>query len=355
MPSYRGAIVVAGPEVLPYEILGSAANGSRDMDRALALDEANHLRDCTLRAEWTYICGHGLSINGLRGLVIPFVAPIPETHLPDPFEFGHTALFGVISESIRYCTCSPKRCALTLGCCSRRVFFLRALSDSCLEALFYSRNCQTLGGPGKDGGLPRVVKAKNMLAYTGASMQGTLFFGDRLLVQNTSIKDIHPGDVVVFQRTGCAYITVHRVRRISSTGLKTQGDACSRPDTGYVTESNLQGKVVRVVRDNAVVKISDGLRGRIRAATLRYKRFLKIHFLRLFQPYYLFLGRIIVFAFRWNPSISCLHLNTPYGVVTKYVHNKNTIATWNNNTGHWECRRFYDLIIRKPAGKETNQ
>jgi len=50
-PTYGRDVVASGPEVLPNEIRGATAKGSRDVDSTLSLDEPNHLRHRALRRD----------------------------------------------------------------------------------------------------------------------------------------------------------------------------------------------------------------------------------------------------------------------------------------------------------------
>ena len=93
-----------------------------------------------------------------------------------------------------------------------------------------------------------------VLVVKGHSMEPTLMPGDLLFVQAIDIRDVRAGpdgDIVAFYQPGSGRtrIVVHRalekiVGGDGSVLLRTKGDNVAMPDSWYVTEEELIGKVV---------------------------------------------------------------------------------------------------------------
>lgn len=89
----------------------------------------------------------------------------------------------------------------------------------------------------------------------GTSMLPTLEGGDLVVIQHVPIRDIHMGDIIVYNNlcSTSGVSVVHRVVNITSAGLITKGD-----NNGYtdqvaniaftpITQQCLEGKVVFVI------------------------------------------------------------------------------------------------------------
>jgi signal peptidase len=90
----------------------------------------------------------------------------------------------------------------------------------------------------------------------GFSMLPTLEGGDLVVIQGTSIDQIHVGDIIVYN--GLCSVSgqsvIHRVIQVTSSGLITKGDNNPEPDqflheiaNGPITQQCLEGKVVFVI------------------------------------------------------------------------------------------------------------
>ncbi|MEQ8224893.1 MAG: signal peptidase I, partial [Candidatus Eremiobacterota bacterium] len=84
----------------------------------------------------------------------------------------------------------------------------------------------------------------------GYSMNPTIQVGDILQIEETSIKNIKKGDIVVFQNlTNPGQYIMHRVTSINKNGsLVTKGDNNQQEDTIPVDDTNLIGKIVEAKR-----------------------------------------------------------------------------------------------------------
>jgi len=104
-------------------------------------------------------------------------------------------------------------------------------------------------------GLLLALRAEHpVLMVKGHSMEPTLMPGDLLFVQAIDIRDVRAGpdgDIVAFYKPGSGRtkIVVHRAfqKIVGGDGtilLRTKGDNVATPDSWYVTEEELIGKVV---------------------------------------------------------------------------------------------------------------
>ena len=116
------------------------------------------------------------------------------------------------------------------------------------------------------GGLLLVLKSEHpILVVKGHSMEPTLMPGDLIFVQAVHIEDVRAGpdgDIVAFYQPGSGRtrIVVHRAfQKIVGGGgallLKTKGDNVAVPDSWYITDEELIGRVVlRIPLLGAVVE-----------------------------------------------------------------------------------------------------
>ncbi len=89
----------------------------------------------------------------------------------------------------------------------------------------------------------------------GYSMLPTLEGGDLVVIQGTSLSDVHVGDIVVYNGLCSAQgeSVVHRVVNITATGLITKGDNNQYTDQRYgialspISQQCLEGRVVYVI------------------------------------------------------------------------------------------------------------
>lgn len=81
------------------------------------------------------------------------------------------------------------------------------------------------------------------IVHTG-SMTPNIPSGD--LVIDRPATSVHVGDVITFDKVPGQY-TTHRVAAITPNGIRTRGDANPSDDFGYVTKSQVSGRVVAAV------------------------------------------------------------------------------------------------------------
>jgi signal peptidase I len=95
------------------------------------------------------------------------------------------------------------------------------------------------------------------LRVSGTSMVPTMRPGDTITVEKAAIREIAPGEIIVFSRSG--RLVVHRVRaliphsihpvdeRVRGHRLETRGDRMRRSDP-VVEDSELLGRVTQIER-----------------------------------------------------------------------------------------------------------
>jgi signal peptidase I len=117
------------------------------------------------------------------------------------------------------------------------------------------------------------------LRVTGTSMLPAVRPGDIVHVRACEIRDVAPGDVVLFDRGGRFF--AHRaVRTNDGHTLLTRGDAVGAPDP-LVGRDQLLGKVHRICRrDRSIVPKPPGWGVRLAAALLARSRVARSVFCR---------------------------------------------------------------------------
>lgn len=81
------------------------------------------------------------------------------------------------------------------------------------------------------------------IVHTG-SMTPKIASGD--LVIDRPATSVHVGEVITFAKVHGQY-TTHRVAAVTPNGIRTRGDANPSDDFGYVTKSQVSGRVVASV------------------------------------------------------------------------------------------------------------
>ncbi len=183
--------------------------------------------------------------------------------------------------------------------------------------------------------------------YLGLSMKGAFQPGDVLTVEPVSLSRVRPGDVVVFfrQRGEEQDEIVHRVVRRISGGLVTRGDALAHEDKGVVTESNFVGRVCYKERNGRILIVHGGWLGRCRGWGLHCYWKVRRQGVRIIFPLYDRLRTSGIVSWFWRPRITRLMINSAKGTHIQYICNKRVVARFRPDTGAFECRKPWDLVI----------
>lgn len=205
--------------------------------------------------------------------------------------------------------------------------------------------------------------------YRGSSMAGTFRPGEILILKPTDIKNIRPGDVVVYEcqtqqeaeavkhpRNGNPPTeAVHRVVSILPEGLVTRGDNNPGVDRELVTQDNLVGLVTHVERGRKQSVVFGGLAGLIHTRVLQSKRFLWKLFAHLGGGLYRKLRASGFVAKIWHPKFTKIILLTEEGLIVKYTFSSRSVASWMPKKERFICQKPFDLVLwENSAFKEEN-
>ena len=116
------------------------------------------------------------------------------------------------------------------------------------------------------------------LRVTGASMIPAIWPGDIITVRRRDIGELEPGQIVLSSREG--KLVAHRVTRIHSNLLTTQGDSILYEDPP-VSESDIVGQVVRLLRNGRPMDLKQSQWQRIGSSIFRHSGFCMRMALRL--------------------------------------------------------------------------
>ncbi len=129
-------------------------------------------------------------------------------------------------------------------------------------------------------------------------MSPTVKRSDVLYVLPYNRTKIQIGDVVVFKRTGQTMPTVHRVLRLTGSGITTMGDNNDNADPHFLKSTEIIGKVVCLERRSQFRQVHGGWLGSLVGRLMRLRRLLDYRVSRIAHPSYNLLAKHKVFM-RW--------------------------------------------------------
>lgn len=186
-------------------------------------------------------------------------------------------------------------------------------------------------------------------AYRGSSMRGSLRPGDKVITDNSLFASLQPGDVIVYRNPNQPELqTIHRIIHTRHAFIATQGDNVAEPDNYCVTQDLFIGKATVIERNGIRIPICRGYIGILRSRCLHLHRRLRTLLEPLAQPLYELLGGAVIDLLRWKPELIKINIAIPPNTIIKYVRNGKTVAQWNQETRVWDCRKPYDLILKRP-------
>jgi signal peptidase I len=209
------------------------------------------------------------------------------------------------------------------------------------------------------------IPDEKIFFYHGFSMRGTFRLGDCMFVEPIMLNDLHPGDIVIYQRTENngpnREKVVHRVIKIVPGGLISRGDNNQTNDKNVVLEEDLVGRVTGLERGGKYYAVRGGKVGRLRSAFLRWWNparrrallFMGKHIYPLGRWFYRWLRERQLAAYVWKPSVTQIYLHTKRGPVVKYSVGTRTVAYWYPNRDQFRCKKPYDLVIPRPSSDPT--
>jgi len=107
------------------------------------------------------------------------------------------------------------------------------------------------------------------LVYSGTSMAPTLREPDLMEVRPYHTRQVRAGDVILFHAPGHPTPIVHRVERVTPSGIRTRGDNCRQADDWLLPADQIIGQVTAAQRGRRRRTLSNGYQGWIRARALR--------------------------------------------------------------------------------------
>ena len=111
-----------------------------------------------------------------------------------------------------------------------------------------------------------------LFAHTGPSMNPTLAASDLLEVCPYSGKPPCCGDVILFTPEGFDQPVVHRIVKLSGSGIITRGDNGTADDPWQLKSHEIFGQVIAACRGNNRRRIAGGTMGLVRAIQLRCRK-----------------------------------------------------------------------------------
>ena len=197
--------------------------------------------------------------------------------------------------------------------------------------------------------IPETLRRQGLnlgFVYQGLSMQPT-FRPGQLLYIRPEVRDFTPGDIIVFFDPDRPGYVVHRIRAISILGLTTQGDNNLHRDPVPVLPDQVIGRVEQVEHQNQLHHVIGGKKGLVLAQSgLRLRWVLRLISPILGRPYR-WLRRSGWVKQVWQPHMVQVYLQNDQGIVIKYIYRGHTIARWWPHNERFECRKPYDLILRR--------
>ncbi|MBN1315678.1 MAG: hypothetical protein JXA42_09430 [Anaerolineales bacterium] len=172
-----------------------------------------------------------------------------------------------------------------------------------------------------------------------------------MIIERATVSQIEPGDIVAFlcpDTMGKMEKWAHRVIKISSSGLLTRGDNNLGFDSQLLTAKQLLGRVTHVEHNGVVRPVQGGWFGLLRARILWSKIHVRNLVVKLGRRPYKLLRKSRLVPRIWRPIITRITLETDRGELIKFVSQDRTVARWWPDTGRFECRWPYDLVIFPP-------
>lgn len=116
------------------------------------------------------------------------------------------------------------------------------------------------------------LKDVHFCVYNGSSMYPALQDSDLLEVFPYGTRKLRRGDVIIFLPPDGEKLVVHRIMKITSKGVRTQGDNNPLIDPYTLSSSDIHGQVQAVWRGRKRKRILGGLSGLLLAGLTRHIR-----------------------------------------------------------------------------------
>jgi len=186
----------------------------------------------------------------------------------------------------------------------------------------------------------------HQIFYRGRSMRGTFIDGDYLQV--SKIKDLKPGDIVVFKKPfndeENKEFIVHRVTSIHKSAITTMGDYNLFEDKHTLNADHLLGKVLSYERKGRNLKVANGFLGLLQSKRVRMELLTKKQILYIARPIYSLIKKTGLVPKFWKPDLKTIVLGSNKGQKIKYTHHGKTVLILEGKHIIFR-RRPYDLLF----------
>jgi len=189
------------------------------------------------------------------------------------------------------------------------------------------------------------------IVYSGPSMNPTLRAPDLLDVVPYHGEKPAVGDIICFTPPGDEKNVIHRIIRITGSGIQTQGDNNPSADPALVQEDRIIGRVIGATREKHHRKIACGTLGRFTRWRMHIRksaldRIVKI--IRLAKPA-LVLTRAIshLLPGRWKPRIVLFSSRNTR--IMRLFFGASVAGEFNTIEGKWTIRFPFWLLVNETA------
>jgi hypothetical protein len=186
-----------------------------------------------------------------------------------------------------------------------------------------------------------------LAAYIGPSMNPTLHEPELMEVRPYNNRPVRVGDVIFFLPAEADQPVVHRIIRITPTGISTRGDNNTREDSFLLRPKNIIGQVVAAWQGQQRRRIRGGLPGRLISRWLRWRRTLERGVTPMLRPLYQALSHWRVLArllpARLRPRVVVFHINgwDQFHLLL----GKRTVGRCDDRRNQWQIQRPFRLFV----------
>jgi SynChlorMet cassette protein ScmC len=189
------------------------------------------------------------------------------------------------------------------------------------------------------------------IVYSGPSMNPVLGAPDLLDVVPYQGKQPAVGDIICFTLPGDEKNVVHRIIRISGSGIQTQGDNNPSADPDLIQEGQIKGLIIGAIRGNHYQKIAHGTLGRFTRFRMRIRRFaftLLFRIFRLAKPVLVLTPAIThILPGRWKPRI--VLFSSRNNRIMRLFFGASVAGEFNAKRGTWTIWFPFRLLVNETA------
>jgi SynChlorMet cassette protein ScmC len=185
------------------------------------------------------------------------------------------------------------------------------------------------------------------IVYHGPSMNPTLKAPDLLDV--VPYGKVRPaiGDIICFYPPGDDMVVVHRIIRISRSGIQTQGDNNQSADSALLQEGQIIGRVIGATRGSHRRTVASGTLGRFTYLGMQVRRLAAstvYNGCRLLRPTrFIALVSVHLVPRRWKPRV--VLFPSRKNMVLRLYFGSKVIGEYNVRRGSWNIRFPFQLFI----------